>query len=134
RSSYAATLVVVHSTVPVGTCDRLGAVHSPVRGRHPHLAEGVRRFVKHFAGERAAEAAAIFERCSVPVAVHGRRAAATEAGKLWELAQYGLQVVIEKQIHEWCEREGVDFDVVYTRFAQTYNDGYDTLGEPQFIR
>src|SRR5690606_9562872 len=27
-------LVVVHSTVPVGTCDPHGWVHSPVRGRH----------------------------------------------------------------------------------------------------
>ena len=51
---YAPNLTIIHSTVPVGTTDSLATtlrvVHSPVRGVHPHLVEGVRTFVKYFAG------------------------------------------------------------------------------------
>lgn len=128
-----AQLVVVHSTVPVGTCDERGWVHSPVTGRHPHLAESIRTFVKYFGGERAAEAAAIFAAVGVGT-VTTPQAATTEAGKLWELTQYGLAIVVEKQMHAYCEWAGIDYDVAYRQMATTYNEGYQDLGMPQFTR
>lgn len=126
-------LVVVHSTVPVGTCDPHEWVHSPVRGRHPYLADGLRRFPKHFGGRRAPEAAMLFNTIGISTLTHDR-AADTEAGKLWELVQYGVQIQVEKAIHAWCVEQELDFDVVYTRFAETYNEGYLELGEEQFVR
>lgn len=127
-------LVVVHSTVPVGTCDENGWVHSPVRGRHPDLEEGVATFVKHFGGDRADVAAKDWEVVDgVRTRVHPR-AADTEAGKLWELIQFGVQVRVEKAIHEWCRQRGLDPDVVYREMAETYNDGYARLGEHRFVR
>lgn len=131
--SYDPDLVIVHSTVPVGTCASIGAVHSPVRGRHPFLAEGIRTFVKFFGGPRAVDAAAFFQYCGVEVRCVPR-AEDTEAGKLWELVQYGLQIVVEKQMWAWCQKYGLDFDTVYTEFALTYNRGYEALGEAQFRR
>lgn len=125
-------LVIIHSTVPVGTCDARGWVHSPVRGRHPQLVDGLMSFVKHFGGERAAEAAEWFDACNIVTMIHDR-ARDTEAGKLWELVQYGMQIRIEKAIHEWCERNGVSFKVAYTLFAETYNDGY-ARRHPEFVR
>jgi len=133
RRDYDPDLVIVHSTVPIGTSESLGAIHSPVRGRHPLLAEGVRVFVKFFGGPRAAEAAAFFAFCGIDVRIVPD-ARTTEAGKLWEVAQYGIQIVIEKQIHEFCARLDLDFDVVYTEFAKTYNRGYESLDEPHFRR
>lgn len=130
---HVADLVVVHSTVPVGTCDPYGWVHSPVRGRHPHLVEGLRSFTKHFGGSRATEAAKAFDAVQIPTMLHSR-AVETEAGKLWELIQYGVQIRVEKQIHAWCEETGVDFDVVYTQMAHTYNDGWEQLDHPEFVR
>lgn len=131
--SHDAGLVIVHSTVPVGTCDPRGWVHSPVRGRHPHLVEGLDTFIKHFGGLRATEAAAIFDAAGLRVETHAT-AAETEAGKLWELVQYGTSIQVEKQIHAWCETNGIDFETVYTRFAETYNDGYLGLGHPELVR
>lgn len=130
---HSADLVVVHSTVPVGVCDPQGWVHSPVRGRHPHLVEGLETFVKHFGGVRAIEAAAVFDAAGVAVRTH-RSAADTEAGKLWELVQFGVQVQVEKQIHAWCESNGVDFDVAYTEFAMSYNAGWAALGHVELMR
>ena len=132
-TQYEPDLVVVHSTVPVGTCASLGAVHSPVRGRHPFLAQGIRTFVKFFGGPRAAEAAAAFTYCGVEVRCVPE-SDTTEAGKLWELVQYGMQIVVEKQMYAFCQKYGLDFDVVYTEFAHTYNTGYTALGEEQFRR
>src|SRR5699024_12186191 len=86
---------------PVGTSDREGWVRSPIRGRHPDLEEGVASFTKHFGGQRADEAASEWKRIGVDVESHPR-AAETEAGKLWELVQYGVQIRVEKSIHAWC--------------------------------
>lgn len=130
---HQASLVVVHSTVPVGTCDRMGWVHSPIRGRHPNLYDGIRRFVKHVGGARSGEAAKIFDQCGISVSEH-EKAATTEAGKLWELVQFGLQVAIQKDIFAWCEVNGLDGNEVYTEFAHTYNIGYQALGEGRFTR
>ena len=130
---YQAKLWIIHSTVPRGTSAKLSAVHSPVRGRHPALTESVRTFVKFFGGPRAAEAAAYFSECGVPVKVVAD-SDATEAGKMWELAQYGLAIAIEKSIYAYCEDNRLDFDTVYTLFAETYNEGYTALNEPQFVR
>lgn len=125
--------VVVHSTVPAGTCDAQGWVHSPIRGRHPHLEEGVTSFVKHFGGAGAEEAALDWKVVGVPTAVHPR-AAECEAGKLWELVQFGVQVRMEKAIHTWCTERGLDPEVVYTSMAHTYNQGYEQLGYGHFVR
>lgn len=130
---HRARLVVVHSTVPVGVCDAQGWVHSPIRGRHPDLEEGVATFVKHFGGPGAEEASLDWKDCGVPTAVHPR-AADTEAGKLWELVQFGLQVRVEKAIHAWCAEQGLDPEVVYTAFAHTYNAGYEQLDHDHFVR
>jgi hypothetical protein len=132
-AEYRADLVVVHSTVPPGTCDPHAWVHSPIRGRHPRLAESLFAFVKHFGGARAQAAAADFHAAGVRVQAHGL-AADTEAGKVWELIQYGLQIRVQKAIHAWCEEHGLDFDTVYTQMARTYNDGYADLGHHQFLR
>src|SRR5690606_24505606 len=117
-------------TVPVGTCDARGWVHSPVRGRHPHLAEGLRTFVKHFGGLGADEAAQHWPGRSRTHAF----ARDTEAGQLWELVQYGVNIRIEKAIHAWCVEHGVDPEVAYTEFAETYNEGYRALGDEHFVR
>ena len=133
QQQHSADLIVVHSTVPVGTCDQNGWVHSPVRGRHPELREGVETFVKHFGGKRAGEAARIFRDAGVATMTHAQ-AADTEAGKIWELAQYGLQIRVEKEFHAWCEARGIDFEVAYTLMAETYNEGYSKLGFDHFVR
>ena len=130
---YGAELVVVHSTVPVGTCDRLEVVHSPVTGKHPDLARSIRTFTKFFGGWQASVAALIFESAGVDTRVVDK-AAVTEAGKLWELVQYGIAIAVEKQIHEYCKAFSLDFDIVYREFADSYNAGYERLGYYEFQR
>jgi hypothetical protein len=126
-------LVIVHSTVPVGTCDANGWVHSPIRGRHPHLDEGITTFTKHFAGPRAAEAAQIFADRSISTRVH-TRAATTELGKLTELVQYGVEIAMMQRIHALCLAHDVPFREAYTAMSDSYNRGYQRLGHPHFTK
>lgn len=131
RKHLKASLVIVHSTVPIGTCERIDAVHSPIRGVHPNLEAGIRTFVKFFGGPRAEEAAQYFSAVGVktlctPLAKN------TEAMKLWDTEQYREAIKLEKRIHERCDIEGLDFDIVYTLANATYNEGYELLGMPAY--
>lgn len=126
-----ALLVIVHSTVPVGTCDPHGWVHSPCRGIHPHLEAGIRTFVKFFGGEQAKAAASFFEEKGVSCETTPF-AATTEFLKLYDTEQYRDAIVREKQMYEDAQKLGIDFDVAYTRANQTYNEGYEKLGHPEY--
>lgn len=129
--TYAADMVVVHSTVPVGTCDNNGWVHSPVRGIHPELEKGIRTFTKFFGGERAQEAAHIFREHGIKV-MCTPTASDTEAMKLWDTTIYGWNILLEKAIKKFCMEHNLDFGIVYTLANITYNEGYELLAHPEY--
>lgn len=135
QSRFGYPLTVIHSTVPVGTCEQVGpmAVHSPIRGVHPNLYEGLKMFVKFFGGIRARDAAKPFEECGV-VTFSVARSRDTEAMKLWETEQYRRFILLNKEVKRWCDEHGVDFGVVYDLSNRTYNDGYAALGRTDVVR
>jgi UDP-N-acetyl-D-mannosaminuronate dehydrogenase len=128
-----ADLVIVHSSVPVGTCDSLGAVHSPITGVHPHLEVGIKTFVKYFGGARAIAASRIFQDLGIRTKTY-QKAAITEAMKLWSTTQYGRMIMLEKEIYEWCQKNNLPFSEVYERSNHDYNEGYTKLGMSNVVR
>lgn len=131
--AYNPSIVIVHSTVPVGTCDANDWIHSPIRGVHPNIARGIMTFVKYFGGLRSDEAAEIFSELGVnTVAIPMARDC--EAAKLWDTTQYGWMIVLAKAIHAWCEANNADFDFVYREFNRSYNEGYHAMGRPEVAR
>lgn len=130
-----AHLVIIHSSVPVGVTSKCGddVVHSPVRGKHPHLAKGIRTFVKFFGGRRAEEAASYFSILGIET-ITTRQSENTEAMKLWDTELYREAILLNKRIHRYCQESGLDFDIVYTLANKTYNDGYAKLGCPEFTK
>lgn len=135
KNDTEARLIVIHSTVPVGTTSKCGedAVHSPMRGKHPKLAAGIKAFVKFFGGQRAEEAAVHFSTLGVETVVTAK-SENTEAMKLWDTEIYREAILLNKRIHQYCEEYGLDFDIVYTLANKTYNDGYTKLGHPEFTK
>lgn len=127
------TLVIVHSTVPVGTCDKLQIVHSPIRGIHPTLERGIRTFVKYFGGKNAKKAAKIFSDLGIPTKIL-KNARTTEALKLWDTTQYGKLITLEKEIFEWCKKNKISFKDIYQDANKNYNDGYIKLGRSEVVR
>lgn len=132
-ATFQPSLVVVHSSVPVGTCDEHRWIHSPIRGVHPNLEQGIRTFVKYFGGAGAEEAAKIFSdlRINTVVTVEART---TEALKLWDTTQYGVMIMLEKSIHEYCRQQGLDPELIYEHANRTYNLGYTRLGMEHVVR
>lgn len=122
-------IIVIHSTVAVGTTAKLGpnAVHSPVRGVHPNLAAGVATFTKYFAGARSLEAALPFSELDIYTKVHPD-ARTTEAMKLWDTLYYGWNIIFEKAVFDFCRKNELPFDLVYKDANKSYNDGYKALG------
>lgn len=130
---FSPKITVVHSTVPVGTCNKLGAVHSPVTGRHPNMEEGIRTFTKYFGGIQAVVAALFFTEHGIKTTVYND-SDITEAMKLFSTTQYGLNILIEKEIHAWCERNNLPFEAIYTESNRDYNEGYEKLGVKDVCR
>lgn len=126
-------LPIIHSTVAVGTSAKFNAVHSPIRGIHPNLADGIRTFEKLFGGPRAVEAAEFFRALGIGTIVTDK-AENTEAMKLWDTTYYGWNIVFEKAVKQYCDENGLDFDIVYTQANLGYNAGYAQLGKLQYVR
>jgi len=133
-----AKLTIIHSTVMPGTTKKLGGmvVHSPVRGVHPNLHKGIKIFVKYIgadnkkAGQLAKkhlETLGITTKLVYP-------SKTTEALKLWDTTQYGLFIVLNKEIKKWCDENRVDFSIVYEHANKTYDQGYTKLGRHEVVR
>ena len=132
REQSGARLVVVHSTVPVGTTRQIGGdvVHSPVHGVHPHLDLGLRTFVKYVGAvdPHVAHTVALY------LADAGIRARTVESPETSELSKlflttvYGLSILACKEMARECARHGVPMRVAYEDALAAYNDGYRKLG------
>jgi hypothetical protein len=130
---YAPSVTVIHSTVPVGTSRSLDAVHSPIRGIHPFLTEGIRTFVKLIGGSGASRVADYFRRAGLRVMLFDKQET-TELAKLLETESYRVNIEFCQIAKALCDEAGVGFHDAYTIAAQTYNSGYAALGRPEYVR
>lgn len=132
---YNPKLVVIHSTVPVGTTRKIAsfAVHSPVRGVHPGLEKGIKTFVKYFGGRDAGKAAAYFAKLGIKTQIF-KKPETTELLKILDTTYYAWNVVFCKETKRICDGLGLDFDEVYTIANADYNEGYKKLKMPQVVR
>lgn len=133
QEKYAPLYTIIHSTVPIGTSKKCNAVHSPIRGVHPDLEKGIRTFVKYVGGPDAPTVGHMFEQLGLKVQLVDK-AETTEALKLWDTTQYGIYILLNKEIYKFCQKNNLDFDTVYTHANETYNEGYMKLGRPEVVR
>lgn len=133
-----AKLTIIHSTVIPGTTKKIGGavVHSPVRGVHPDLYGGIKTFVKYIGADNKV-AGQVAKKHLETLGITTKlvnSSKITEALKLWDTTQYGLFIVLNKEIKVWCDENGVDFETVYTDANKTYNQGYKKLGRDEVVR
>lgn len=131
-------LTIIHSTCPIGTTRKIGGaiVHSPIRGVHPHLVSGLYTFTKYIGADD--------EKCGRMARMHlesggfttrvFRDSRTTEALKLWDTTQYGVMILLNKEIFAWCKRNRLDFEKIYSDANRTYNEGYMYLMRPEVVR
>ena len=107
-------LTIIHSTVAPGTTKKIGGmvVHSPVRGVHPHLYEGIKTFVKYIgaddkkAGEMAKkhlESLGIKTKLVYP-------SKTSELAKLLCTTYYGLCIAWHGEMNKICKKEKISKD------------------------
>jgi hypothetical protein len=131
-------ILVIHSTVPIGTTRKFGksAVHSPITGKHPKLVESIKTFIKYIGPVDKNIGREVYDYflskgitsyiCNNPET--------SEALKLFSTFRYCLTVVGMKKVLEYCKENNIDPYIVYHHATETYNEGYKTLGFPQYVR
>lgn len=135
---YQPEITVIHSTVPVGTTEKFTkiVVHSPVRGRHPDLAQGIRTYAKYIGVTDESEFYALkdyFKKAGLkPVCVVGTKN--TEAAKIWCTTRLGWDVLMEKEIHKYCVENDLDYSFIYHLWNEDYNRGIKKIGDTHLIR
>ena len=138
--NFEPSLVIIHSTVPVGTTDVLGKifddifiVHSPVRGQHPNLYESLKYFVKYIGtDDDMAYEIAKDELKGMPVK-RMKSAKTSELAKLLCTSYYGVCISWHREMKKMCDKFGVDFGEAVTDLNKTYNKGYKKF-RPNVIR
>ncbi|MFA7245501.1 MAG: hypothetical protein WC070_05015 [Candidatus Magasanikbacteria bacterium] len=140
--TYKPKIVIIHSTIGLGSTLNLykkfgNVVHSPVRGVHPYLYEGIKTFVKYIGADD--------RKLGMKVARHFRSiginnlkvlgsSKSSELGKLLDTTYYGLCIAYHDYANKICVEEKVDFEEVMSDFNTTYNDGYKKLKKENVIR
>lgn len=133
QNMFSPRYTIVHSTVPVGTSRKCNALHSPIRGIHPNLYEGIMTFTKFIGGEQASEIADIFRKVGLRVMLCDKQET-TELGKLLDTEYYRACIEFTKRAGEECSKYEVSFHEVYTLFNMTYNEGYTELNHKEYVR
>ena len=139
---YTPNLVVVNTSCGVGSTRRLHdivkvpMVHIPVRGVHPNIDKGIRTFVNAIGPMDGLSGKLAEEYLDLLGIRHEtfNSPEETEMAKILDTSYYGWNILFAKQVLELCQEYGLEFENVYTRFNQSYNEGYTQLGKPNVIR
>ena len=137
-------LTIIHSTITPGTTlkvfEKLGkcykVVHSPVRGVHPNLYEGLKTFTK-FIGSDDKDATLLtkehFKELEINFEIF-KDSKATELAKVLSTTYYGICIAFHNDMNKLCKEYGVKYEEVATKWNKTYNEGYNKLGMENVIR
>mgnify|MGYP001582615598 FL=1 len=134
-------LVIINSTVKPGTTANIfkktgtAIVHSPVMGTHPNLKRDILKFTK-FIGPTSKESANLAQNHFKIVGIKTtflRDSFETELAKLLATTYYAWNIVFNKIVAQVCQDLKVNFENVYTKFNQAYNEGYK-ISKPNVVR
>lgn len=127
------TYIVNHSSVPVGTTEKLYSLtnvpcfHSPIRGKHPDMTGGILNYVKYIGTDLHdavinEQVCSYFEKAGIKTKlIVGTKT--TELAKLLELSRYGTYIAFAKEQEKICKHFGVDYATCVTQYEQTRSEG-----------
>ena len=130
---------IIHSSVPVGTTERIGLkgkcdmFHSPVRGKHPNMKEGLRVYRKYISFDgglfyEAQELGGYFYDAGIECKTLPDTKV-TELAKLLALSRYGVYIAFAKEQEAICAKFDVPYHSAVTDFEKTRNEGLSILGK-----
>lgn len=131
RERYKTKATIIFSTVAIGvTRQILGAVHSPIEGKHPKLAESIRLMPRWVGGYGKLVNQFFTEAGFSPIYVTPET---TEFLKLQSTSMYGLNIAYARYVKEVCDKLEINYDHV-KQFNLDYNTLYKRLQLPQYQR
>lgn len=133
-------MVINHASTKPNTTLRIWRkypiiVHSPIRGVHPNLYEGIKTFVKFVGADEWSFGKAVvnyLNQIGMKAELIGD-SSVTETFKLLDTTQYGADIAYYDWVNEVCEKAGINFQA-YIRYNETYNEGYTKLGMENVVR
>lgn len=139
-NDYKPKLTIIHSSVRPGTTETLTSfgypiIHSPVRGRQPHLAEEMITYPKYVGSKHADwldQAARFFRECNWPV-VRINNSTSTELLKLLSNVHMGLEIAWRQEVERMLKHFKIDRED-YESWEQTYFVGYVLNQQTNLIR
>ena len=136
---YKPSYTIIHSTVTPTTTESLvlltgeRIVHSPVRGVHPELLEGLLTFEKYVGADF--ECFDILEHLnSLGVKTKVVSSRTSELAKLMSTTYYGMCIAWHGEMKMMCDKLEVDFEDAATNWNKGYNEGYNKLGMSHVTR
>jgi len=135
RKRFSAKYIIIHSTVPIGTSAKCGAIHSPIVGIHPDLTPAIKTFTKFLGGTDQGDLADVadhFRRNGLKVYICDKPET-TELMKILCTTNYGLNIEFTKEVKKLCDYYNVPFEA-FTIWNNNYNEGYEKLGHPEYHR
>ena len=123
---YRPEVVIIHSTVPVGTTRAVGklfdvpVVHSPVRGKHARMVEELTHYVKFVGADQPSVAERVkdhFEAAGMKAKALGSPEA-TELAKLTETTYFGLLIAFAQDVDRMARFAGVSYDDVASFYEE----------------
>lgn len=112
---------IIFSTVPIGTCDILGASHFPVEGQHPNIADDLVRNEHNWLGGPTETAVRFLTECGLRYRIVPK-ASWTEFLKLRSLAYFGLCVEFARYGGRVANKIGMPEE-----FMRLYDTTYNEL-------
>ena len=125
--------VIIHSTVQPTTTEKIvertsaKVVHSPVRGVHPELLEGLLTFEMYVGADFDCEEV-IKHLNSLGLRTKLVSSRTSELAKLMSTTYYGMCIAWHGEMKEMCDKLGVDFEEAATNWNNGYNESYNKLG------
>lgn len=131
QKEYNPEATIIFSTVPIGTTSQIeNAVHCPIEGKHPNLAESINRW-PFFMGGWNKLAYKFFSVCKNPKILD--KPEHTEFLKLQSTSNYGLMIEFARYLKTICDDIGMEYSHVLS-YNQDYNQLYNSMNSSRFIR
>lgn len=135
-------LVIINSTTTTGTTRKvfqatnIPIVHSPVIGVHPYLYESIKSIFPKIIGAvdniSLKKAKSHFKKLGLNIAIYDSPED-SETAKLLDLIYFSWNIIFCKWVSEISADLGLNFEQIYTKHNQIYNEGYKKL-RPNVIR
>jgi hypothetical protein len=122
---------IIFSTVAIGTCRKLNAVHSPIEGKHPDLTQSF-KIHKRWLGGHNQVASQFFWNAGIKL-MQVTEPEHTEFLKLRSTSLYGLNIEFARYSSDVAKKLNMPFELT-KNYDEDYNELYEKLGLKQFQR